>query len=60
MTGAGSVSVTDTAGLYLCVQGDEEDKMRLLASMGGSGLWLAARHSTLDAQAAVDGQERRM
>jgi len=35
MAGEGSVSVKDTAGLYLCVQGEQEDKMSLEASIGG-------------------------
>ena len=37
MPGEGSVSVRDTAGLYLCVQGEQEDKMSLKASMGARG-----------------------
>ena len=35
MAGEGGVSVKDTAGLYLCVQGEQEDKMSLEASIGG-------------------------
>jgi hypothetical protein len=34
MPGEGSVSVRDTVGLYLCVQGEQEDKMSLKPSIG--------------------------